>query len=177
MFQTKKTDGPLNPAFPPPGPSPMATNAKPFAEHAVAGEAGCSIINEWLTMRGDLESEGDLLVKGKVHGNIICKLLVVDIGAVIKGTIKAHEVVIRGATRGLIQAHRVRIEKTARVESEIYQDTIAIEEGARFKGALAALEEYVSGNVPGAIPEPIERAVTASLYQLLDQARSTRAQR
>jgi cytoskeletal protein CcmA (bactofilin family) len=59
-----------------------------FRASCSATEAGCSIINEWLTMRGDLESEGDILVRGKVHGNVICRLLVMDTDAVVEGTTK-----------------------------------------------------------------------------------------
>ena len=172
MYQSKKSDSVAGQSSSPAEPATVITNAQPFTENAAADASECSIINAWLTMRGDLESDGDILVKGRVHGNIICKLLVIDTEAVVEGTIKAHEVIIRGTTRGLIQAHRVSVEKTARVDSEVFQDAIAIEEGARFKGALGTLEDYVTATATAVVPEPVERAVTASLYHLLDQARS-----
>lgn len=100
-----------------------------------------SIIDEWLTMRGDLESEGDILVKGKVHGNVKCKLLIIDVEAVIEGGIVAEEVVVRGKTKGVIQANKVRLEKTAVVDSEICHQTFSAEEGARIKGALRFKED------------------------------------
>ncbi len=148
-------------------------NARSYSAHANAGDSNCSIINEWLIMRGDLESEGDILVKGKVHGNIQCKLLIIDAEAVIEGAIFADEVVIRGTTRGIIKAHRVRLEKTASVDSEIYQAMFSAEEGARIKGALRSLEDYaaaVSASHPTA--PIIEKPASASLYHLLDQART-----
>ena len=117
------------------------TNSRAFAAHAEAGAANCSIINEWLTMRGDLESEGDILIKGKVHGNITCKLLIVDVEAAIEGGIDCDDVVIRGATRGVIKAKRVRLEKTANVDGEIYQESFSAEEGARIRGALRHCDE------------------------------------
>ena len=99
-------------------------------------EANYSIINEWLKMKGDLESEGDILVKGKVHGNIKCNLLIIDVDAMVEGGITADEVIIRGKTKGIINATKVRLEKTASVDSEICHNVFSAEEGARIKGSL-----------------------------------------
>jgi cytoskeletal protein CcmA (bactofilin family) len=99
-------------------------------------EANYSIINEWLKMKGDLESEGDILIKGKVHGNIKCNLLIIDVDAMVEGGITADEVVIRGQTKGVINATKVRLEKTALVDSEICHNVFSAEEGARIRGAL-----------------------------------------
>lgn len=99
-------------------------------------DAGPSIVNKRLTMKGDLESDGDIHVKGKVIGNIRCKLLIVDSDANVEGGVVAEEVIIRGTTKGTIQANRVRLEKTAVVESEIDHQVFSAEEGARIKGAL-----------------------------------------
>lgn len=140
MFSSKKPDGGLD-AMSPISTTPIA-NVKTFSAHAEAGAANCSIINEWLTMRGDLESEGDILIKGKVHGNITCKLLIIDAEAAIEGGIDCQDLVIRGATRGIIRAKRVRLEKTANVDGEIYQESFSAEEGARIRGALKHADEY-----------------------------------
>ena len=170
MFNPKKPDAVQDVSSP--------TNSLTFTANAAAGDANCSIINEWLIMRGDLESEGDILVKGKVHGNIVCKLLIIDVEAIIEGSILADEVVIRGATRGIIKARRVRLEKAANVDSEIFHDTFAAEEGARIKGSLRGFDDHVE--VQSAPPQTainekhaaLEKQVGASLYHLLDQARS-----
>lgn len=104
--------------------------------YANTTESNYSIINEWLVMKGDLESEADILIKGKVIGNIKCKLLIVDTGALVEGGIEADEIVVRGAAKGVIMAKRVRIEKTAEIDSEIYHQSFSAEEGARIRGAL-----------------------------------------
>ena len=100
------------------------------------GPTSNSIIDEWLTMRGDLESEGDILVKGRIHGNVTCKLLIIDEKASVEGGVVAEEAVVRGATTGTIRANRVRLEGTARVDSEIFHRSFSVEEGARIEGAL-----------------------------------------
>jgi cytoskeletal protein CcmA (bactofilin family) len=107
--------------------------------------ANHSIVDECLTMRGDLESDGDILVRGKVIGNIKCKLLIVDAEALVEGGIKAEDVVIRGRTKGVIDANRVKLEKTANVDSEICHNTFSAEEGARIKGALKLREDAAGG--------------------------------
>lgn len=111
------------------------------------GDANYSIINEWLTMKGDLESEQDILVKGRIHGNIQCKLLIIDADAFVEGGIVADEVIVRGKTKGTIKAKRVKLEKTAHVDSEISHESFSAEEGARITGALKfTTEPMAAGN-------------------------------
>ncbi len=152
-----------------------ATSSRSYRDHASDTDASYSIINEWLTMKGDLESEGDILVKGRVHGNIRCKMLIVDPGAVIEGGIIADEVMIRGTTRGTVRAKRVRLEKTANVDSEIFHDVFSAEEGARIKGALRANDESAERIAQKAIQsagESPEKKVSSALFQMLDGARA-----
>lgn len=104
-----------------------------------------SIVDEFLTMRGDLESEGDIHVKGKVLGNIKCKLLIIEVDALVEGGVEAEEVIVRGNSKGTIQADRVRLEKTANVDSEIRQNSFSAEEGARIKGSLCSKDEPQGG--------------------------------
>lgn len=111
---------------------------------ASKASASNSIIDEWLTMRGDLESEGDILVKGKIHGNIRCKLLVVDQNAMVEGGMIAEEVVVRGSISGEIRANRVRLEDSAVVDSDIFHRSFSVAEGAQIKGALHFQENPMS---------------------------------
>lgn len=108
-----------------------------------------SIVDEHLNMKGDLESDGDILVKGKVLGNIKCKLLIIDTDASVEGGVVAEEVIIRGTTKGTIHATRVKLEKTANVDSEICHQTFAAEEGARITGALRFAEEPLAEEING----------------------------
>ena len=152
MFTTRKPEGVQGPSGmqdfdKSPVASAYAVNAQSLAAKAASRESNYSIINEWLTMRGDLESEGDILVKGKVHGNIKCKLLIVDTDALIEGGIIAEEVVVRGRTKGIIEANKVRLEKTAQVDSEISHMTFSAEEGARIKGSLKFREEPIGAQM------------------------------
>ena len=108
---------------------------------------GNSTIDSFLTMRGDLESDADILVKGNVFGNVSCNLLIVDEGAIVKGGITANEVIIRGSVDGIIQAEKVRLERTAHVRSDIFHKTFTAEEGAQIIGALKSLKDAPKANV------------------------------
>jgi cytoskeletal protein CcmA (bactofilin family) len=92
-------------------------------------------------MKGDLESDGDIHVKGRVVGNIRCKLLIIEVDALVEGGVNAEEVVVRGHAKGTVRADRVRLEKTAEVDREIFQRTFSAEEGARIKGSLRSIDE------------------------------------
>jgi cytoskeletal protein CcmA (bactofilin family) len=116
-------------------------STQPFSTYDRSTPTNHSIVDERLTMKGDLESDGDVLVKGKVIGNIRCKLLIIDADALVEGGIQCDELVVRGRTKGTIQATKVRLEKTASVDSEICHQSFSAEEGAKIKGALRYMEE------------------------------------
>lgn len=158
-------------------PVPVNTSAKPAPSEA------CSIINEWLTTRGELESDGDILVKGRVHGNVRCRMLIIDAGGAIEGSIAAEDVVVRGSARGTIRTKKIRLEKSAVVDCEIYHDSFSAEEGARVKGALHANEDAetakaASGDNNKTLEATTPEAkVSSALYQMLDVARTPGRQR
>jgi len=151
MFNARKPEATslTNGAEPDRSHLPGAHVTKPYAVYDATTEQNCSIVNELLSMRGDLESEGDILIRGKVHGSIICKLLIIDTQAAVEGGIEADEVIIRGATRGTIKAKRVRIEKTANIDSEIVHESFAAEEGARIRGALRHIDDVKKDEAEG----------------------------
>lgn len=179
MFNSKKPDAGFPSTLPPIEADKSAAGtaaSRNFTTYANAAETNYSIINERLTMRGDLESEADILVKGNVHGNIKCKMLIIDTDALVEGGIVADEVVIRGRAKGIIKAKRVRFEKTAQVDSEIFQDSFSAEEGARIRGALRFTEDLTTAAIATEQQQAEaadKAAANSSLYQMLDAARTS----
>lgn len=132
MFNPKKADAV----------SASATSAQTKVSASRPSPASAhSVVDACLTMKGDLESEGDILVQGKVIGNIRCKVLVIEVDALVEGGVEAEEVIVRGNTKGTLKADRVRLDKTANVDSEIYHGSFAAEEGARIEGTLQCNDE------------------------------------
>ncbi len=93
-----------------------------------------SVIDPWLTVTGNLESQGDVRVEGQVAGDIRCASLVIGREAIVSGDIVAEEAVVRGRVKGTIRANRVVLQDTACVESAIYHKVLSIDEGATFQG-------------------------------------------
>jgi cytoskeletal protein CcmA (bactofilin family) len=93
-----------------------------------------SVIDAWLTITGNLESEGDVRVEGQICGDIRCAHLVVGRDAMVSGDIIAEEAVVRGKVKGCIRANRVILQDTACVESNIYHKVLSVDEGASFDG-------------------------------------------
>ena len=93
-----------------------------------------SVIDAWLTITGNLESQGDVRVEGQVAGDIRCANLVIGRDATVSGDIVAEEAVVRGKVKGTIRANRVILQDTACVESAIYHKVLSVDEGASFDG-------------------------------------------
>ena len=121
---------------------PASLNLSVEALRQRAGTPARSVIDAWLTMTGNLESEGDIQVDGKVQGHIRCTQLIVGKDATIDGDIVAAEVVVRGKVKGVIRANRVKLQETACVESEIFfEKSLGIEDGASFEGQIRRASE------------------------------------
>ena len=95
-----------------------------------------AIIDACLQIDGNLTTEGEVQVDGRINGNIRCAHLTVGREAVILGDITAEEIVVRGKVTGTIRGNRVILQDGAQVESEIFQTKLTIEEGANFKGMI-----------------------------------------
>jgi cytoskeletal protein CcmA (bactofilin family) len=66
-----------------------------------------SSTSEELIITGNIESKGDLHLKGRVHGDIHCHALLVSEGAQIQGNVIAEEVVIQGSVVGAVNGSGV----------------------------------------------------------------------
>jgi len=133
-----------------------STGAASASEPAIAvarnikGVPTRSVIDAWLQITGDLQSEGEVLVDGQVHGDIRCAHLTVGREAHVAGNITAEEVVVRGKVTGLIRANRVILQDSAQVDSEIVHKRLAIEEGATFEGRARRCEDPLSADISSA---------------------------
>ena len=121
-----------------------------------------SFIDASLTIVGDLLSHGDVQVDGRICGNVTCAQLIVGRDAVITGTVKAEQAIVRGSITGTIRASVVILQETARVKSDIAYTQIAIDDGATFEGAAHRSESpLVETETASALVE-LERLVTES---------------
>lgn len=108
-----------------------------------------SIISADLTITGNLKSEGDIQVDGKVEGDIDTRTLTIGEGARVKGAITCDSVRVCGAVDGSLQAQSVVLAKTAKVIGDIMHDSLAIEAGAFIEGNIKRLDRGHSRSKDG----------------------------
>ena len=106
-----------------------------FMQPAKNGLPQRALIDSGLSVKGDLETGGELQIDGHIVGNVSCGHLVIGKDGAVRGDIKADEVVVRGKTEGVIRARRVMLLESARVVGDIFYEIMSMEEGAKFMGA------------------------------------------
>lgn len=100
-----------------------------------------SIISVDLRMVGDLDSEGEIHVDGRVEGDIRTRILLVGETANIKGEVVAESVTVHGTVTGQIKARSVALAKTAHVTGDILHESLAIEKGAYLEGHCKRMDQ------------------------------------
>ena len=95
-----------------------------------------SIISRGLEVTGNLTTDGEVHVDGRIVGDIKCGKLIVGTGASVEGEIRAKEVDIRGQISGRIHGDTVNLARTARVVGDIWHNSLAMEAGAHLEGQV-----------------------------------------
>ena len=99
-----------------------------------------SIISPDLKIVGDLKSNGDIQIDGRIEGDINSRLLTIGEQAVVEGCIVADTVRISGTVKGQIKARIVHLDKVARVIGDVTHETLTMEAGASLEGQVKRLE-------------------------------------
>jgi cytoskeletal protein CcmA (bactofilin family) len=135
--------------------------AKPRAATNKSGMP--SIVSEGLHISGNLFSDGDLQIDGRIEGDIQGRNVTVGAAGTVMGKITADEVVVSGNVSGEIHARSVQLSRTAKVQSDLTQETLTIEAGAVFEGTCRR---------PGtALPKSLQLADLSMSTPILDVAR------
>lgn len=104
---------------------------------AARGGEGC-VIGPKIEIRGNLSGDEDLIVEGRIQGQVsLTRRLVVEPQGVVEANVAADELVVSGQLRGDVNAKgHVTITTGASVSGKVRAPRISIEEGARFKGSI-----------------------------------------
>lgn len=96
------------------------------------------IIGKGIIVRGSLSGGGDLVVEGRVEGQISLKNhLTIESTGKVQADIRAEELTINGEASGNIDATgKVAISSSARVAGDIKAPRVVIEDGAVFNGSI-----------------------------------------
>lgn len=97
-----------------------------------------AIIGRGIVIKGSLTGGGDLVVEGRVEGQINLKNhLTIENTGKVQADIRAEDLTINGEASGNIDASgKVLISASAKVAGDIKAPRVVIEDGAVFNGSI-----------------------------------------
>lgn len=98
-----------------------------------------SIISAGLKVIGNLESDDDIQINGRVEGDVRSRTLTILENAQVVGSVSADTVQIFGSVRGQVMGTLVKIAQTGQIEGDIAYQRISIEEGAVLEGRVSRI--------------------------------------
>jgi cytoskeletal protein CcmA (bactofilin family) len=96
----------------------------------------CSVIGEDLIVSGEIKCKSDLMVVGRVDGNISCVSLFVGKSGAVTGDITTEDVSVEGTVKGTISSGSVELRDGCKLEGDISSQTLSIDHGADFTGSV-----------------------------------------
>jgi len=137
---------------------------------AEAGTASLSLIGDDLTITGNIVSEGEIQVDGKVQGDIQCASLVVGEDAQIRGSVVADDVVVRGRIVGSIRGQRLSLQTSCHVEADISHKSLVIEQGAFFEGKSRRADDAAAEKADAA-SKPSPQSSSSKVFSTVQPTR------
>lgn len=97
-----------------------------------------SIIGETILINGELESEEEILIEGKIEGLVKSKgLVVIGKSGIVDADIDAFDVIVLGKVNGNVSGvNKVEIKPDGEVNGNIVSQRVVLAEGSVFKGSI-----------------------------------------
>ncbi|MFA7314822.1 MAG: polymer-forming cytoskeletal protein [Candidatus Magasanikbacteria bacterium] len=109
-----------------------------------------TVVGPSVVVEGDFVSEGNILVKGTVSGNVKTgRLLTVEEGAKILANVKAGDAIVSGEVQGNVKVDgKLELTSSARLMGDISCDVLVVEAGALLQGKVSmnGLEDFSNKN-------------------------------
>jgi len=109
----------------------------PAAKPARNGTPGLTFIGPEAVVSGDIATESQLHVDGRIDGNVKCAQLIQGLAGTIAGNIDAEEARLAGTVEGMVVARTLFVEASARITGDVAYETVSIDAGAQIEGRLA----------------------------------------
>ena len=94
------------------------------------------IIGSHVTIKGNINTTGEIIIDGNIEGNIEADAIVVGKSSIIIGDITVNKITIFGKVEGTIKANCVKLKETAFVNGDVFNKEITIENGAFISGLI-----------------------------------------
>ncbi len=95
-----------------------------------SGPTSLSILAADCRLTGDISSDGEVHIDGRLEGDMVCKMLTVGETGVVTGKISADLVRILGSVNGQVKAQSVELGATARVVGRHHHASLKVDAGA-----------------------------------------------
>ena len=123
-----------------------------------------SVISSDTVIKGKIDFKGELLIEGKVSGDILGDNLTLGPSAKVDGKIIVKTITVQGSFTGFIRSDTVKLDSGSTVKGDIEHSEISIETGANFNGKVIRIskQQKKSGESEG--------GENNSIYSLTDKA-------
>jgi len=134
-------------------------------DRAPAPKESKTVIGEQMAFEGSIRGKENLVVEGKLKGNVELEghQLVIGKKGEVEGEVLAKDVIVSGRMTGNLKAlGRVEITKHAEFNGEIKAKRISVEDGAYLKAAVELDHEEEKKSVPADQPDFQSKAAKIS---------------
>jgi cytoskeletal protein CcmA (bactofilin family) len=157
MWWEKKTrpvvpplsESPQEALLAPPEVEPVMSELTPKVVNPTAPGTPRTLLGRTVVAQGQLTANEDLLIEGQFQGNITLDdhCLTVGTEGHVKAEVRARQVVVLGSVTGNVATReKIEIRRTGHVVGDLQAASVAIEEGAYFKGSIDITREGETEN-------------------------------
>jgi cytoskeletal protein CcmA (bactofilin family) len=128
----------------PPEVEPVMSESTPKVMNPTAPGTPRTLLGRTVVAQGQLSANEDLLIEGQFQGNITLDdhCLTVGTEGHVKAEVRARQVVVLGSMTGNVVAReKIEIRRTGHIVGDLQAASVAIEEGAYFKGSIDITRE------------------------------------
>tara|TARA_B100000609_G_C17159295_1_gene405236 strand:+ start:667 stop:1071 length:405 start_codon:yes stop_codon:yes gene_type:complete len=123
-----------------------------------------SVVSSDTIIKGKIDFKGELLIEGKVSGDILGDNLTLGPSAKVDGKIIVKAITVQGSFIGFIRSDTVKLDSGSTVKGDIEHSEISIETGANFNGKVIRISKQQKKSSES------EGEENNSVYSLTDKA-------
>ena len=111
---------------------------------------GLTVVEAGIILEGDIVSEENIRLRGRVEGNLVTSgSVVIEPHASVRGDITAENLIVEGTVEGkVVVARKFELRATGRMRGDIRASVVAIAEEGFLQGKVLATER-ISTNTRG----------------------------
>lgn len=123
-----------------------------------------SVVSSDTVIKGKIDFKGELLIEGKVSGDILGDNLTLGPSAKVDGKIIVKVIIVQGSFTGFIRSDTVKLDVGSTVKGDIEHSEISIETGANFNGKVIRISKQQKKSAES------ESGEDNSIYSLTEKA-------